>query len=213
MDTKRGRGRGSFIDSVLGASDSFYGDVLSASRRGRRTTEDASDRPAAPGDRADEPAKPQFERLLLAGWRRASGRAPSICQRCFRGLRPPHLEAPVDAMARSNAYRDVAELADWSPWAPFTDVVPEAPRLPGVYLFREPVNQVIRYAGMAGVRNGSGRPQGLYGRLSVYRTGKGLAGVRRGRAGPGARRPGLGPGQAGSNRSASWPRRAWARSC
>lgn len=28
MGTKRGRGRGSFIDSVLGATDTFYADVL-----------------------------------------------------------------------------------------------------------------------------------------------------------------------------------------
>jgi hypothetical protein len=28
MGTKRGRGRGSFIDSVLSASDAFYADVL-----------------------------------------------------------------------------------------------------------------------------------------------------------------------------------------
>jgi hypothetical protein len=42
-----------------------------------------------------------------------------------------------------------------------------------VYLFREPQTHVIRYAGMAGERIGSGRPQGLLGRLSVYRTGKG----------------------------------------
>lgn len=28
MGTKRGRGRGSFIDSVLGATDTFYVDVL-----------------------------------------------------------------------------------------------------------------------------------------------------------------------------------------
>ena len=38
---------------------------------------------------------------------------------------------------------------------------------------REPLNGVIRYVGMAGERAGSGRQQGLFGRLSVYRTGKG----------------------------------------
>jgi hypothetical protein len=42
-----------------------------------------------------------------------------------------------------------------------------------VYLLRDPDTHVIRYAGMAGERAGSGRPQGLHGRLSVYRTGKG----------------------------------------
>lgn len=44
---------------------------------------------------------------------------------------------------------------------------------PGVYLFRETGSQMIRYAGMAGERAGGGRPQGLHGRLNVYRTGKG----------------------------------------
>ncbi len=76
-----------------------------------------------------------------------------------------------DALAE--AYAEVAELADWSEWLSFATGLAEAPRLPGVYLFREPASQVIRYAGMAGERAGSGRPQGLYGRLSVYRSGKG----------------------------------------
>lgn len=71
------------------------------------------------------------------------------------------------------AYALVEAAADWSPWSPFLTGQTSAPRLPGVYLFREPGSQVIRYAGMAGERAGSGRPMGLHGRLSVYRTGKG----------------------------------------
>lgn len=68
----------------------------------------------------------------------------------------------------------VDELAEWSAWAPFADGVAHAPRLPGVYLLRLPVTQQIVYAGMAGERAGSrGRPMGLLGRLSVYRSGKG----------------------------------------
>jgi hypothetical protein len=83
------------------------------------------------------------------------------------------LENPHDAWARLEACREVEELAEWSPWAPFAEALPEAPRLPGVYLFREHDTHRIRYVGMAGERGGSGRPQGLYGRLSVYRTGRG----------------------------------------
>lgn len=71
------------------------------------------------------------------------------------------------------AYARVRETAEWSGWLPFSTAVAAAPRLPGVYLFREPDTQLILYAGMAGERAGGGRPQGLYGRLSVYRSGKG----------------------------------------
>jgi hypothetical protein len=74
-----------------------------------------------------------------------------------------------------DAYEILEALAEWSDWAPFGEALAHAPRDPGVYLFREPSTHVIRYAGMAGERagNGSQRPKGLYGRLSVYRTGKG----------------------------------------
>lgn len=83
------------------------------------------------------------------------------------------LETPHDTAARLEAYRKVEDLAEWSPWAPFAEALPHAPRLPGVYLFRERDTHRIRYVGMAGERGGGGRPQGLYGRLSVYRTGQG----------------------------------------
>jgi len=76
-----------------------------------------------------------------------------------------------DAAARA-AYQEIADLADWSPWLSFEDARRAAPREPGVYLLREPAGH-IRYVGMAGERAGSGRPQGLHGRLSVYWTGKG----------------------------------------
>ncbi|MFY0406742.1 hypothetical protein [Solicola sp. PLA-1-18] len=81
------------------------------------------------------------------------------------------LETPLAAEARRAAYDDVDALAEWSSWASFLQALPEAPRSPGVYLFREPDSGVVRYVGMAGERAGSGRPQGLYGRLSVHRTG------------------------------------------
>jgi hypothetical protein len=80
------------------------------------------------------------------------------------------LETPHDARARLDAYRDVEGLAEWSVWAPFTEALPHAPRRPGVYLFRERDTQRIRHVGMAGERAGGGRPLGLYGRLSAYRT-------------------------------------------
>lgn len=71
------------------------------------------------------------------------------------------------------AYAEVFDLADWSDWAPFEMARVSAPREPGVYLLRERGTSVIRHVGMAGERAGSGRPQGLNGRLSVYWTGKG----------------------------------------
>lgn len=83
------------------------------------------------------------------------------------------LHPAVRDMGLLEAYRDVHELASWSDWAAFQTALPYAPREPGVYLLREPDTGHIRYVGMAGERAGSGRPQGLYGRLSVYRTGKG----------------------------------------
>jgi hypothetical protein len=81
-------------------------------------------------------------------------------------------DAVRDASLRE-AYAEVHVLADWSPWVPFETALAGAPTEPGVYLMREPHTGLIRYAGMAGERAGSGRPQGLRGRLSVYRTGKG----------------------------------------
>ena len=74
---------------------------------------------------------------------------------------------------RRAVYADVHDLAEWSDWVPFELARASAPREPGVYLLREPATGVIRYAGMAGERASSGRPQGLHGRLSVYWTGKG----------------------------------------
>lgn len=79
----------------------------------------------------------------------------------------------VQEAEAQQAYANVAAAASWSPWCPFVSGAIAAPRLPGVYLFRERESHVIRYVGMAGERAGGGRPQGLQGRLSVYRTGKG----------------------------------------
>jgi hypothetical protein len=79
----------------------------------------------------------------------------------------------VHDYALRESYAEVEELAEWSPWIPFETAIRAAPREPGVYLMREPLTGIIRYVGMAGERAGGGRPQGLYGRLTVYRSGKG----------------------------------------
>ena len=72
-----------------------------------------------------------------------------------------------------DTYEEVRGLAGWSDWAPFLDATAVAPREPGVYLLRDADSGIIRYAGMAGERAGSGRPQGLHGRPAVYRNGQG----------------------------------------
>lgn len=71
-------------------------------------------------------------------------------------------------------YAEVHGLAEWGAWVSFEGVRAVVPWEPGVYLLREPGRGVIRYVGHAGERaGGGGRPQGLYGRLSMYWTGKG----------------------------------------
>lgn len=75
--------------------------------------------------------------------------------------------------SRRAAYTQVQVKANWTEWHPFPEAIVDAPRLPGVYLLREPASGVIRYIGMAGERTGGGKAQGLRGRLTVYRTGKG----------------------------------------
>jgi hypothetical protein len=67
----------------------------------------------------------------------------------------------------------VNALADWSPWVPFAGDLADVPRLPGVYMFRQPGTPGVVYVGMAGERAGSGVPQGLRGRLTVYKRGRG----------------------------------------
>lgn len=67
----------------------------------------------------------------------------------------------------------VGGLADWTEFVPFEEAPLIAPLLPGVYLVRSAaVPDRIVYVGMAGERAGSGRPQGLRGRLRVYASGK-----------------------------------------
>ena len=79
----------------------------------------------------------------------------------------------VRDIAQRDVYAELADIAMWSDWLPVATAIPQAPREPGVYLFRDPATHAIIYVGMAGERAGSGRPQGLYGRLAVYRAGKG----------------------------------------
>ena len=73
-----------------------------------------------------------------------------------------------------DGYAEVEHLAEWSEWVPMPTA--SAPRLPGVYLLREPDTHLIRHVGLAGERAGGGRPQGLAGRLSAYRSGSGAVG-------------------------------------
>ena len=63
---------------------------------------------------------------------------------------------------------------DWSEWIPFSEAVASAPRESGVYMAREGETGEIVYIGMAGERSGSGKPQGIRGRLASYASGKGL---------------------------------------
>jgi len=69
---------------------------------------------------------------------------------------------------RDDAYDSVDLLAVWSNWEPFAAAAPRAPVTPDVYQFRDREGTII-YVGMAGERKG----QGIRGRLSIYRRGKG----------------------------------------
>jgi len=68
----------------------------------------------------------------------------------------------------SDAYTAVDELAAWSDWTSFATAAATAPLTPGVYQMRMRDGLIV-YVGMAGERRG----QGLRGRLSIYRRGKG----------------------------------------
>lgn len=79
----------------------------------------------------------------------------------------------MPSVTPEQAAKAVAGLAEWSAWLPFAEAH-DVPLLPGVYLFRLPATRAIVYAGMAGERAGAGgAPQGLRGRLAVYRRGRG----------------------------------------
>lgn len=69
---------------------------------------------------------------------------------------------------RNDAYTAVDDLAAWSDWAPFAPAALTAPLTPGVYQMRARDGAIV-YVGMAGERKG----QGIRGRLSIYRRGKG----------------------------------------
>ena len=84
---------------------------------------------------------------------------------------------PLSAGERPGPPAAFAHVADkpshgtWSAWIPFSDALKEAPRTPGVYMFRiaaEPHRGPV-YVGMAGERKGNG----LRGRLAIYASGKG----------------------------------------
>lgn len=66
-------------------------------------------------------------------------------------------------------------LAEWSEWMPFVAGAQLAPKLPGVYMIRLSGGRQIVYVGKAEERAGTrgDRPKGLWGRLAIYRGGKG----------------------------------------
>lgn len=74
----------------------------------------------------------------------------------------------VVTIDRAAAYAAVDGLAEWSEWKPFAVAAPRAPAVPGVYQMRLRDGSIV-YVGMAGERKG----QGIRGRLSIYRRGKG----------------------------------------
>jgi hypothetical protein len=76
-------------------------------------------------------------------------------------------------MSPEEQWSAVEDIAEWSTWAAFSEFAIQAPKLPGVYLFRDPRTKSLVYVGMAGERAGSGSAKGLWGRLGVYRIGKG----------------------------------------
>lgn len=71
-------------------------------------------------------------------------------------------------VSRDAAYKAVNGLAQWSEREPFAIAAPRAPLAPGVYQMRLR-NGVVVYVGTAGERRG----QGIRGRLSIYRRGRG----------------------------------------
>ncbi|AZH78959.1 hypothetical protein CSX12_11025 [Microbacterium sp. Y-01] len=71
-------------------------------------------------------------------------------------------------MGREDAYAAVDALAEWSEWQPFAVAAPRAPLVPGAYQMRLREGTIV-YIDMAGERRG----QGIRGRLSMYRRGKG----------------------------------------
>lgn len=88
--------------------------------------------------------------------------------------RPPRSPSVMRAMMgfvtidRETAYAAVDSLAGWSEWEPFAVAAPRAPLVPGVYQMRLRAGSIV-YVGMAGERKGNG----IRGRLSIYRRGKG----------------------------------------
>ncbi len=89
-------------------------------------------------------------------------------RRHFGGASAAASSAVTNAPSREEAYAAVDAIAAWSAWMPFGEGAIIAPRTPGVYMMRRADGPIV-YAGMAGERRGAG----IYGRLSIYRRGKG----------------------------------------
>lgn len=73
----------------------------------------------------------------------------------------------------ANTEQVLGGMATWSAWIPWEGSRAQAPRQPGVYLLR--VQGQVVYVGKAGLRagrDGQRTPQGLWGRLGRYASGK-----------------------------------------
>lgn len=114
--------------------------------------------------------KPSYVEQLAAQYGRRIQNIPTPSHGRPASTSLPADERPGPAAAFVHAV-DNPPLGTWSEWIPFSEALKEAPRFPGVYMFRiaaEPHRGPV-YIGMAGERKGNG----LRGRLAIYSSGKG----------------------------------------
>jgi Domain of unknown function (DUF4268) len=132
-------------------------------------------RPQA-GSQAEDSATPHAEHMRLTAAQNATASQPLDRRRLPKHQRSPERdtrEAEV-LVADAKALEAVEFLSSWSRWVSLAEAIKTAPREPGVYLARRGADGPHIYVGMAGERAGSGRAQGIRGRLAVYASGKGL---------------------------------------
>jgi len=109
------------------------------------------------------------ERLAMQRGRRIPNHSALPSDR-MTSIQLPAVEKPSSTPAVADSVAHPSH-GTWSQWMPFSDALKEAPRFPGVYMFRiaaEPHRGPV-YVGMAGERKGNG----LRGRLAIYASGKG----------------------------------------
>ncbi len=113
---------------------------------------------------------------------RTRGRTPPTAANALgpgrdRSVETPDEQSPSRLVtdterAIADAFAGVDALGPWSEWMPLAEACALAPLLPGVYLARSGRDGSVIYVGHAGERRVSGL--GIRGRLSAYRSGKGL---------------------------------------